>query len=268
MRGPWTDAAVAAGAGAVWAVPVLDAHNAPDALGRPVDIVRIDPRTNAVSARIPARMPDGEPIVPLGVAARGDTVWVWGQDGAVRIDPASGRIAGEIVVPGDHIKGFYAGDADAWVATENGALMRLDPRTGARRDTVSGPVITHPFPLAVLPGVIVVGDQAGTTSAVDPATGETRVAGADPGRDPRLDHERRTAVGPDVRRVRSERRAPLARSGIRSHDGARPAPQRWRARTPRLRRRAPGHDPGRRARDRQVSGNSATAFCGPCGYAT
>jgi outer membrane protein assembly factor BamB len=91
----------------------------------------------------------------------------------LRIDPAGARVAGQLVVPGDRIKSFAVGDNDIWVVTEAGQLLRIDPRTGDRRSSFDVPPVARPFPLVVVPGAVLVGDQSGTTLGLDPTTGET-----------------------------------------------------------------------------------------------
>jgi outer membrane protein assembly factor BamB len=149
-------------------------HAAPTPPARPVAVTRVDPRSNRATARIPLRLADGEPLVPVGVTASDDGVWAWGQAGALRIDPAANRVTRALTVPGDNIKGFYAGDGVAWAATESGRLVRFDARTGERVGALPGPVLSRTFPLVVVPGLIVVGDQAGTLLGVDARTGKER----------------------------------------------------------------------------------------------
>jgi outer membrane protein assembly factor BamB len=172
--GIWNDVAIAAGAGAVWAVPTRDTHAAPTPPARPVALARIDPRTNRITERIAMRMPGGEALVPVGVTASDGAVWVWGQAGVLRVDPGTDRVTRALTVPGDNIKGFHAGADGVWAATENGRIVRFDPRSGERIAAFDGPVVSRTLPLVVLPGLIVVGDQAGTTLGIDPGTGQER----------------------------------------------------------------------------------------------
>ena len=109
LRGGAAQVALAADGDAVWVVPTpFQTHSAPERIGRPLPLTRVDARTGAVTARVALRAPGGEPFVPFGVAARAGRVWVWGAAGALRIDPATGRVAGALTVPGDALVGFGA----------------------------------------------------------------------------------------------------------------------------------------------------------------
>jgi outer membrane protein assembly factor BamB len=179
---PYLDAAVAAGAGAVWEVPVIRQHQVTAGdIAKPVTLVRIDPVSAAITARTPVRTAGGEPLVPHGVVARDDVVWVWGAGGAVRVDPASGRVVGTIRLAGDDPKGFALDGGSVWIAMEGGRLLRFDARTGARVASLGNQPTDHPFPLVALPGALVVDDEHGTVLARDAASGRTLWRASVPG---------------------------------------------------------------------------------------
>ena len=77
------DVVSAAAAGALW---VLEGGHGLDFTG---PLLRIDPRTNRVTARVPLRTPAGKPFNAAAGGLLGTTqdVWVYGQSGALHIDP-------------------------------------------------------------------------------------------------------------------------------------------------------------------------------------
>ena len=139
---------VATGAGAVWALygDLLTAG-----AQAPVVVARIDPRTNRVVARIPARSPQGKNFAPLSLRADRHHVWIIGAQGAMRIDPATN--AGDRFVaygfasrprkggrpeparpPAVPVAGAVAEGERVWVLATDGRLLALDARTGRTVD--------------------------------------------------------------------------------------------------------------------------------------
>jgi streptogramin lyase len=119
IRKPFVSAGggVWAGFGSVWA--------ADQGTG---ELLRVDPSTLAVRARIPV---GANPSFDVGAGA------VWGIDGRVllRIDPTTNRIAARIALP-DATSFVIAGRGAVWVV--NGlTLLRVDPRTNAIDRTIS-----------------------------------------------------------------------------------------------------------------------------------
>ena len=122
------------GEGAVWALTSVER---PTRLGVRVDLglVRIDARTNRVSAITPlADLDGGAYQVELAVGAGG--VWVEGQhrqDGQaraviVRVDPASGRVRGRVETGDPNPAALAAGLGALWLLRPGAdALLRLDP---------------------------------------------------------------------------------------------------------------------------------------------
>jgi PQQ-like domain len=171
---PWLDAKVAVAAGALWLAPVRDTGHVQTApLTEPVSLVRVDPLTGRVSARVPLDAPGGPPITPVDLAAAADAVWVWGQTGALRIDPAANRVTRAIRVPGDIIKAFAVDGRSVWLATEGGRLLRFDGRTGRRLVALRIKPVVNPFPLVALPQAVVVDEENATVAALDRRTGRT-----------------------------------------------------------------------------------------------
>jgi hypothetical protein len=86
-------------------------------------VVRIDPTTHAVTARVPVR---GS---PFHIAAGARAVWVTGNDmrsGDVlqRIDPRAERVAATISVPGRYAGPIAVGERSVWVLASNHEVTR------------------------------------------------------------------------------------------------------------------------------------------------
>jgi hypothetical protein len=162
--------ALAIGDGAVWTVPVQQiTHASVPRRPVPVTLSRIDPRTNRVVARVTLHG-----LRPVDLAAAGGAVWVWGEAGAQRIDPARGRATASISVPGQRIKGLVATDTRVSVVTDFGRLVTFDARTGARLTafTVGAPLF-HEQLVAIGDAVVVDGQQNDTIESIDTTTGRT-----------------------------------------------------------------------------------------------
>jgi YVTN family beta-propeller protein len=145
---------VAAGAGSVWA------SNGDSA------IVRIDPTTSAVKARI--NVGNG----PSGIAVGNGAVWVGDDlDATVsRIDPGTNGVTTTIPV-GHGASGIAVGGGAVWVAqTLDDSVARIDPSTNAVTSTI--PVGHAPTGVAAAGGSVwVANSQSGTISRIDAAKG-------------------------------------------------------------------------------------------------
>jgi streptogramin lyase len=112
-------AGVTVGAGAVWAISA-----------RRPGVLRIDPRTNRVTDRIPIVARSGEEApFPAGIAATAEAVWVLNANTAtvVRIDPRTRGIAAVVPIGVDRVPNeIAAAGRTAWVANEDGTLSRID----------------------------------------------------------------------------------------------------------------------------------------------
>jgi YVTN family beta-propeller protein len=143
--------AVAAGGGAVWVseglrslvridgrthgvANTIDVESAPTGLAVGEDavwtattgldrVLRIEPRTNAITARVAATH-------PVAIAAGEGAVWVVaGIDSVWRIDPQTGTVTDTIPV-GKKPLGVAAAGGSVWVANGgDGTVSRIDPRT-------------------------------------------------------------------------------------------------------------------------------------------
>ena len=166
------DVAIAAGAGSLWAVPVAAIRHSSIAPEhpRPVAVARIDPRANRVVARV--RVP--APVQPVGILPLGGAIWVWGERGAVKVDPPDGRPVVVIRRPGERIMAFTATDARASLITDVDELVTFDARTGVRLATIPITTPTVRGKLVSVGGSVVTSRAGGLLAAVDPITGDDR----------------------------------------------------------------------------------------------
>ena len=148
-------------AGAVWVVvKPSDASST---------LLRIDPADSRVAARI--SLP-AVSVVPR-LLGNSRALWVLGEDGGVRIDPRRGAVAGSVrwnLEGGVFAEQFGLAGDDLWVRGDDGQLLRLDARTGARVGRSASP--PGRASLAVIPGAgVVVGSEDGTLTRIDASTG-------------------------------------------------------------------------------------------------
>jgi len=169
---PWLDARIAVAAGSVWLTPTYNTgHNAAPRLTHPVTLTRIDPLSGRLSARTRLAAPGGLPVMPLDIAGAADAVWVWGQSGALRVDPRTNRVTRAIRVRDDNIKAFAVDGSTVWIATEAGRLERFDGRTGRRLVALTIKPVAKPFPLVALPQAVIIPEEQGAVTALDPRNG-------------------------------------------------------------------------------------------------
>jgi outer membrane protein assembly factor BamB len=150
-------------AGAVWALQSGGEYGR----GLRGPLLRIDPATNRVTARIPLR------DLGFGLVARRDSLWVWGPRSLVRVDARAGLVVQAILV-GDtrgETTGFALDGDQPLITTADGHLVRFDPRSGEETR-----VVTLPFTAPALQPVVAGGRRAiitagGTVAAVDRWTG-------------------------------------------------------------------------------------------------
>ena len=174
IPGAPTDLALAVGTDAVWAAAALPiTHNAPPLPTAPFPLFRIDPGTARVVARVPLRAPGGLMVRPVGVVALPGAVWVWGEAGAVRVDPVSGRVvAGVRPARGERVLGFAATATRLWAATDTPRLWSFDAATGMRSGSVRIPLASFGEKLIVLGDGIVINRENGSIASIDPGTGK------------------------------------------------------------------------------------------------
>lgn len=122
--------AVAAGAGAIWAV-ANDANA----------IVRLDPASNAITQTIALG------FAGWSLTATEDAVWVsdYANDAVVRVDPRTGRVVARIPVPAWPTEIAASGDAVWVVCSAAGTVVRLD----GTRNAVTATIGVGAWPLAI-----------------------------------------------------------------------------------------------------------------------
>jgi virginiamycin B lyase len=139
------------------------------------EVVRVDPQTNRVTARVPMRPPDSD----LGGVGDG-SLWLTqvAQGTVTRVDPATGRTLATIRVPGAQAPESIevaVGPGVVWVAYDLGTLgggiiARVDPATNTVAATVRIP--DSPGELAIGDRTVLVwtGHDSGVADQIDPAT--------------------------------------------------------------------------------------------------
>lgn len=150
--------ALSVGSGAVWALQAGDGYGL--GLGGPV--LRIDPRSNRVRARIPLATSSGRSRLGLGIQADAGGAWVWGPYEVMRIGRRAGSAAARIAVGAAHgqLTGLTATADEVVAGTADGHILRFDARTGTRTGDFHVPVprpspkaISHRLLLYTSPGV-------------------------------------------------------------------------------------------------------------------
>jgi streptogramin lyase len=160
--------ALGAGAGALWA---LHEGSARGKFGLHGPLLRIDPSTNRVTARIALRTPDGQPFEGYEVLADRDEVWVAGVSGALRVDPRTNRVTQAIAAPDQLVSTHFALlDGGLWAITEDGRLLSFDTRTGKVLSNVRVG-LPEAFDLSDGPGGALIAAARGALARVEPYTG-------------------------------------------------------------------------------------------------
>jgi hypothetical protein len=181
---------LAAGTDALWALAIRQSAAAGP-------LMRIDPSTNRVVRRVRLTMPGGGGVDPWKLLTSPHHIWVLGHRGAVHVDPGAARVTATIRAVGSY--GALT-DADLWLQQDQDGsrLLRLDPRTGARRAALR--MEAPGAPVILGQALLTVGEHE--VARIDPTTGRAlwrtpvttpyawTVAGG------RLWIEGRTAAGP------------------------------------------------------------------------
>jgi hypothetical protein len=171
------DASVAAGAGALWALeegsPPEGIHPQPAGYPHVGPLLRIDPSTNSVTARIPLRTPRGRRVIGTRVLADGDAVWVTTQEGALGIDAQTNRVTSAISSKARFEGSDFTLSPDGlWARTVDRRLLRFDRSTGAKLRSVPLALRqTGDAPLLETWGDGLVASVPGGLARVDPHTG-------------------------------------------------------------------------------------------------
>jgi hypothetical protein len=134
-----------AGAGAVWVIAQ------PTSLERPARLLRIDPATGKVTARLQPRHPDGRVFPAADLQFLGGVPYLIGSDGALELDPATGRTVRYIkteLPAGEPFPLWLTGDDEnLWLLTRDQRIVRYGLRSGRAEQTL-------PVRLAAVLGVV------------------------------------------------------------------------------------------------------------------
>lgn len=105
-------------------------------------LLRIDPRSDEVTARLRLRTPSGAALGGVGLAADQDSVWILGTTvswhdndalGLMRLDPRTDRANVAFALPGGWGRVGIALRSDGlWAITADDRLLRYDPHTGEK----------------------------------------------------------------------------------------------------------------------------------------
>jgi hypothetical protein len=156
-----SEAALATGAGSVWAL-----RRGPGYQGGP--LLRIGPATGRTIARIPLRTAAGGPFPGGSLLIGGGRVWVLGATGAMAVDPARDRVVAEIRLGGDFtVSDAIVHDGELWISRKDGSVTRFDARTGRRLGRA--PLRNGGFFVPVAGNLLEVTPDA--VALMDPATG-------------------------------------------------------------------------------------------------
>jgi hypothetical protein len=156
-------AIITTGAGAVWALEFNDDDGDPSKGGR---VLKLDPSTGRVTARVPVRAPGGGEFFPGDILMARGAPWILGAQGALRVDPATGRLGNLVGLrpsDGEPFPMWSTIDDDGlWVLTRDQRIVRYDLETRGARElpsrlpgatgltpTPAGPVLTAPTEVAL-----------------------------------------------------------------------------------------------------------------------
>ena len=119
-------------------------------LGRGM-LVRVDPRNNRITARIPVDQADW-------ITASPDALWVSSESGeVVRVDPTAGAVVARVRVGANPLASAWI-DGELWVPNiDDGTVSIVDPARNAVRTTLS--VGREPLSVAFADGDVWVSDS-------------------------------------------------------------------------------------------------------------
>ena len=95
-------------------------------------LLRIDPATNRITARTALRLPGGTPLSAFDVQILGGVPWVVGLEGGLRINARDGHVEASTRLPQSETEPFFivATDDSLWVLTREERLERYALATG------------------------------------------------------------------------------------------------------------------------------------------
>src|SRR3954447_21973788 len=97
-------------------------------------LVRLDPATNRIAARIPLRTASREPMIAFGALAGASGVWVWGPSRILHLDRRTASFVQDFKVEQRHgeLTGAILTDGGLLAVAADGHLLRVDARIGVR----------------------------------------------------------------------------------------------------------------------------------------
>lgn len=143
-------------------------------------VVRVDEKTGALQATIPAGPADSEG----GIAASPDSIWIVTSKASdlVRIDPVKNAVAATVRIAPGSFNPLFAGDS-IWVSSnQGGTLIRVNPAT----NSVVSQTTVGPMPRFLTTGagsIWILNQGDGTIARVDEVSGKrtTLIAAGIPG---------------------------------------------------------------------------------------
>jgi putative pyrroloquinoline-quinone binding quinoprotein len=160
--------ALGVGAGSLWA---LQEGRARGGFGLSGPLLRIDPNTNRVTARIALGTIAGQPFAGYEVLDGRNEVWVAGVSGALRIDPRTNRVTQAIAAPDQLVSTHFALlDGDLWAITVDGRLLSFDTRTGRPVSNIRL-ALPEATDLSTGPGGALIAATPGALARVEPYSG-------------------------------------------------------------------------------------------------
>ena len=178
-EGAYRRVAMAPAGGTLWAL----ADGAPPAL---TDLLRIDPGSNDIAARLRLRMPSGADIDGVDLAADQNSLWILGTTaswhpnslGLMRLAPQDRRASVAFALPGGWGRVGIALRRDGlWAITADDRLLRYDAHTGeklseTRLDLPAGDQFAEPAPGHLqFAGDTLVTSIPGGLAGIDPYAG-------------------------------------------------------------------------------------------------
>lgn len=134
----------------------------------PGEVIRIDPRTDAVVARVPV---EG---LTFAMAGGPSGVWVadYENDSLTQIDTATNQVVKMLAGVGLGPSGLVVSDAAAWVAlARENAVARIDPASGTRLARLA--VGRRPLAMVTTPGALWVrNEKSSSLSRIDPVSNQ------------------------------------------------------------------------------------------------
>ena len=134
-------------------------------------LARVNPTTGEVRK---IHFPEGQDS-PYHVLATDDAVWVSDPNAGyvTRVDPNTNRVKGQVVVSG--ARELAVADGDVWVASQDGQVQRIDPRTVKVVATISQEGVGAGHAITACDGSIWTSNSNTGIYRIDPATNKVEL---------------------------------------------------------------------------------------------